>query len=89
MVTFFVSDGISTFSATTGMNNVLIKERKLIPVEEKKEEVEVAPKVEEKPKEQPAPKMDKFEEIKKYKELLDLNIIIKEEFDAKKKELGI
>lgn len=30
---------------------------------------------------------DKFEEIKKYKELLDLNIITQEEFDVKKKEL--
>ena len=29
----------------------------------------------------------KFEEIKKYKELLDLNIITQEEFDQKKKEL--
>lgn len=31
--------------------------------------------------------VDKFEEIKKYKELLDLNIISKEEFDKKKEEL--
>ena len=30
---------------------------------------------------------DKFEEIKKYKELLDIGIITQEEFDAKKKEL--
>ncbi len=30
---------------------------------------------------------DKFEQLKKYKELLDLNIITQEEFDAKKKEL--
>ena len=30
---------------------------------------------------------DKFEEIKKYKELLDMGIITQEEFDAKKKEL--
>ncbi len=30
---------------------------------------------------------DPFEEIKKYKELLDLNIITQEEFDKKKKEL--
>ena len=30
---------------------------------------------------------DKFEAIKKYKELLDLNIITQEEFDKKKKEL--
>ena len=30
---------------------------------------------------------DKFEEIKKYKELLDLNIITQEEFNEKKKEL--
>ena len=34
-----------------------------------------------------AVKQDKFEEIKKYKELLDLNIITQEEFDTKKKEL--
>ena len=31
--------------------------------------------------------LDKFEEIKKYKELLDLNIITQEEFENKKKEL--
>lgn len=32
-------------------------------------------------------KIDKFEEIKKYKELLDLGIITQSEFDKKKKEL--
>ena len=31
--------------------------------------------------------LDKFEEIKKYKELLDMGIITQEEFDEKKKEL--
>lgn len=31
--------------------------------------------------------MDRFEELKMYKELLDKEIITKEEFDAKKKEL--
>ncbi len=31
--------------------------------------------------------VDKFEEIKKYKELLDLGIITQDEFDAKKKDL--
>ena len=31
--------------------------------------------------------MDKFEELKKYKELLDKEIITQEEFDAKKKEV--
>ena len=31
-------------------------------------------------------KLDKFEELKKYKELLDLNIISQDEFDQKKKE---
>lgn len=31
--------------------------------------------------------MDRFEELKMYKELLDKDIITKEEFDAKKKEL--
>lgn len=31
--------------------------------------------------------LDKFEELKKYKELLDAGIITQEEFDAKKKEL--
>ena len=30
---------------------------------------------------------DKFEELKKYKELLDLGIITQEEFEVKKKEL--
>ena len=30
---------------------------------------------------------DKFEEIRKYKQLLDENIISEEEFEAKKKEL--
>ena len=33
------------------------------------------------------PQMDKFEEIRKYKELLDEGIITQEEFEAKKKEL--
>ncbi len=37
--------------------------------------------------EQKANSLDKFEEIKKYKELLDSGIITQEEFDAKKKEL--
>lgn len=32
-------------------------------------------------------KLDKFEEMKKYKELLDSGIITQEEFDAKKKEI--
>lgn len=32
-------------------------------------------------------KPDKFEEIKKYKELLDSGAITQEEYDAKKKEL--
>lgn len=31
--------------------------------------------------------MDKFEELKKYKELLDKEIVTQEEFEAKKKEL--
>ncbi|MBO4856798.1 MAG: hypothetical protein J5511_05475 [Bacilli bacterium] len=87
-VSFFVSDGISTFSATTDMSNILIKERTPIPVEEKKE-VKATPKTEEKPKVESTKQIDKFEEIKKYKELLDLDIITKEEFEAKKKELGI
>lgn len=34
-----------------------------------------------------SPQYDKFEELKKYKELLDAQIITQEEFDAKKKEL--
>ena len=85
-VTFFVSDAMSTFSATTEMANVLIKERNPnTPIETKVEE-KPSPKVEEKNKEI---QVDKFEEIKKYKELLDLNIITKEEFEAKKKELKI
>ena len=33
------------------------------------------------------PAMDPYEELKKLKELLDLDIITKEEFDAKKKKL--
>lgn len=33
------------------------------------------------------PKLDKFEEIKKYKELLDTGIITQEEFEIKKKEI--
>ena len=32
-------------------------------------------------------KLDKFDELKKYKELLDAGVITQEEFDAKKKEL--
>lgn len=35
---------------------------------------------------QPAP-MDPYEELKKLKELLDLDIVTKEEFEAKKKQL--
>jgi hypothetical protein len=35
----------------------------------------------------PAAGMDPYEELKKLKELLDLDIITKEEFDAKKKKL--
>jgi hypothetical protein len=31
--------------------------------------------------------MDKFEEIKKYKELLDMGIITQEEFDTEKKRI--
>jgi len=34
-----------------------------------------------------APAMDPYEELKKLKELLDLDIITKEEFEAKKKQL--
>ena len=34
-----------------------------------------------------APKLDKFDELKKYKELLDAGVITQEEFDKKKKEL--
>ena len=34
-----------------------------------------------------APAMDPYEELKKLKELLDLDIITKEEFEAKKKKL--
>lgn len=33
--------------------------------------------------------LDKFEEIKKYKELLDVGIITQKEFESKKKELSI
>lgn len=33
------------------------------------------------------PKLDKFEEIKKYKELLDIGIITQEEFEIKKKQI--
>lgn len=48
-----------------------------------------APKVEEVKVEEPKKeeRVDKFEEIKKYKELLDAGIINQEEFDVKKKEL--
>ena len=35
----------------------------------------------------PAPASDPYEELKKLKELLDMDIITKEEFDAKKKQL--
>ena len=55
-----------------------------VPAEEPKEIPQ-----EEEPKaiEQKQNSFDKFEEIKKYKELLDSGIITQEEFDAKKKEL--
>ncbi len=84
-VTFITSVSGCTFSASTGMSNLRIIGRMPQPVEPPKEE----PKPVEKPKEEPAKQLDKFEEIKKYKELLDLNIITQEEFDAKKKELNI
>jgi hypothetical protein len=37
--------------------------------------------------EKPAAKADKFEEMKRYKELLDLGIVTEEEYEKKKKEL--
>lgn len=54
-----------------------------VPAEQPKE----IPNEEPKAIEQKANPIDKFEEIKKYKELLDDGIITQEEFDAKKKEL--
>ena len=54
-----------------------------IPEEEPKEIPHEEPKV----IEQKNNSYDKFEEIKKYKDLLDNGIITQEEFDAKKKEL--
>lgn len=54
----------------------------------KKEEVAYAEEVVEVKEEKPANHdYDKFEEIKKYKELLDGGIITQEEFDIKKKEI--
>ena len=41
----------------------------------------------EQPQQQPQPAVDPYEEIKKYKKLLDDGIITQEEFDRKKKEL--
>ena len=41
----------------------------------------------EQPQQQPKPEVDPYEEIKKYKQLLDDGIITEEEFDKKKKEL--
>ena len=89
-VTFIVTqqNGI-VFTATTGMSNLRIIGRTTQIVESPKEEAKQIEKVAEEVKETPTEKLDKFEEIKKYKELLDLNIITQEEFDAKKKELDI
>ena len=54
-----------------------------VPEEQPKEITHEEPKA----IEQRAESFDKFEEIKKYKDLLDNGIITQEEFDAKKKEL--
>lgn len=77
-VSFPVSDGTCSFMAETDMSNLRIIGRTVKPVEEPKNTVP-----------QQTKQLDKFEEIKKYKELLDLDIITQEEFDAKKKELKI
>ena len=59
--------------------------KKFANIEEKEEKIEQ--KTEPVKEIQASPNVDKFEEIKKYKDLLDSGIITQEEFDAKKKEL--
>lgn len=75
-VTVAINHGTAFFHATTQLNNLLLKIKN--PEFEKKVE-EVKQVIDQ--------SSDKFEELKKYKELLDLNVITQEEFDAKKKEL--
>ena len=75
-VVLAVNHDTSIFHAATKMDNVLVKIKNPL-YEEKQAAVE-----------QPSePQGDKFEEIKKYKELLDCGIITQEEFDKKKQEL--
>ena len=84
-VTIAINHSNSFFNATTSSDNLTlkIKNPKFVQKQEEKEQ-DSSSKEESKESGQ---NNDKFEEIKKYKELLDLNIITQEEFDQKKKEL--
>ena len=75
-VSVSINHGTSIFHATTKMDNLLLKIKNPL-YEEKQAEQEKTPEQQ----------TDKFEEIKKYKDLLDNGIITQEEFDSKKKEL--
>ena len=75
-VVLAINHGTSIFHASTNLNNLQVKIKNPL-FEEKQVEAEQVSE----------PQGDKFEEIKKYKELLDMNIITQEEFDKKKQEL--
>ena len=75
-VVLAINHGTSIFHASTNVNNLQVKIKNPL-FEEKQVEAEQVSE----------PQGDKFEEIKKYKELLDMNIITQEEFDKKKQEL--
>ena len=79
-VTISINRSNSVFNATTQIGNIMIevKNPKFVQKQENVSSTD---------NDGPNEKSDKFEEIKRYKELLDLNIITQEEFDAKKKEL--
>lgn len=85
-LTIQVDRGTSIFRAETSLDNVYIKVKnpEFIAQERKKQDELYQAFV---PGANKETETDKFEEIKKYKELLDLNIITQEEFDQKKKEL--
>lgn len=62
-------------------------ERTLKEFERLRERGDAAPEAGGTQKTEPAPAKDPYEELKKLKELLDLDIITKEEFETKKKQL--
>lgn len=79
-ITISINHSNSVFNASTQIGNIMIEVKKPKFVQQQEN-------VSSTDNDEPNEKNDKFEGIKRYKELLDLNIITQEEFDAKKKEL--